>query len=125
MATNVDAQRSGLWIDCEQRGRRAVLWLHGDVDLGGGAELFDIVGVLARFGARDFVLDGAGVTFADLAGARTILALRWRAGLGGSVTLENPSPALRRLWSVAGFDQLMPFSVASRGRGHEIAIGAA
>ncbi len=72
---------------------KAVVWLHGDIDVTMTSELQSLLADLQHL-RLPVVLDGSHVTFCDSAGIGFVLRLM---GCGLPVTLRDPSPALRLL----------------------------
>ena len=95
-------------VGTPQDGRLPIA-LAGDLDM---PATFKLEPELERhIGADDVtrvVLDCAGVQFMDSAGLGTLLATREHAqGLGVQLTVENPSPAMRRVLELTGTTQLL------------------
>ncbi|MFC4590740.1 STAS domain-containing protein [Sphaerisporangium corydalis] len=86
--------------------------LHGDLDLGGAAEVRRRLPVLLATPRPIHVkLDLAGVTFLDCSGARTLRWLDGRvSGRGGTLTLVRPSERVVRLLRLLDLDRELRIS---------------
>lgn len=85
------------------RGDEATIALRGDLDIANSPTLRDHLTALHAAGARHFRFDGSGITFIDSVGLSVILAIYRRcAEEGGTVTLVDPSPVIRRTLEISG-----------------------
>ena len=94
---------------------RLVLVLRGELDLCAVPAFERIIAGLTEIGVRRVVLDLAGVTFADVAGVRALVASRARlvAG-GGDLVVRSANRSIERLLVLLG--QAIPSEPAPRGR---------
>jgi anti-anti-sigma factor len=92
------------------------LTLHGDLDIGGAAELRRCLpALLARHQPLHVNLDLAHVTFLDCSGARSLTWLdRCVRGHGGTLTIVRPSPLVIRLLRLLELDRRLRISQEDR-----------
>ncbi|MFC1415832.1 STAS domain-containing protein [Streptacidiphilus cavernicola] len=87
--------------DSSERG--TVIALVGELDLDATALLIGSVGTCLRSGARVITVDLSALTFCDIGGLNAFLAAAGSAGAaGGRLRLENPTPAVARLFALTG-----------------------
>lgn len=80
----------------------------GELDIATGPRLSEGVEFLLRAREARLVLDLAGVTFIDCAGLSALLAIRRVArSLGGSVSVVEASPCVRRLVRLTGLEHVL------------------
>jgi anti-sigma B factor antagonist len=83
------------------------LALHGDIDLTDRALLDDALDQVTAFPPCPLTVDLVAVTFFGSAGLALLAELhRHAAGAGHSVTLAGPSPLVRRVLEICGFDRV-------------------
>src|SRR5438445_3611091 len=97
----------GLEIGQEQEGELRILALRGRLDTDTAADLELIAQDLTTAGARDFLIDLAGVGYVSSAGLRVLLALAKQLdGIKGRMRLCGLNPAVSQVFEVAGFARL-------------------
>ena len=85
-----------------------VVALSGDADLSTATELSEALTAQVDAGPRLLIVDISGLAFADSASIRVIvLAGRALRDQGGALELVNPQPAVARLLSLMGVDQMI------------------
>ncbi len=105
-----------LRIETRTDAERAVLELHGELDLSEAPVLAAELRELEHRGVAAIVLDLDDVSFLDSAGLRVILAARERARVaGGELALTAGTPQVRRLFEVAGVGDMLPALDTSHG----------
>jgi len=84
-------------------GDRATVMLAGELDLALAPSLRNHLNQLHTDGVRQFTLDASGISFIDSVGLSVLLALyrRCRAE-GGTVSVTNPGPTIRRTLEISG-----------------------
>lgn len=95
-----------LEIADERVGDVLVLDLSGRLDTDTSADLELAVQDLLETGARDFVINLAGVGYVSSAGLRVLLMLGKGVDGKGSLRLAGLNPTVRQVFDVAGFTQL-------------------
>ena len=85
---------------------RAVVSVHGEIDLGCGSALGDALWA-AQEGSRDVIVDLSGVTFMDSTGLNALIGAYHRAPEGGSLRVVGPSSAIRRVFDITGLSELL------------------
>lgn len=95
-----------LEIRDESVGDVLVLELKGRLDTDTSADLELAVQDLLETGARDFIINLAGVGYVSSAGLRVLLMLGKGVDGKGSLRLVGLNPTVRQVFDVAGFTQL-------------------
>lgn len=95
-----------LEIRDESVGDVLVLDLKGRLDTDTSADLELAVQDLLQTGARDFIINLAGVGYVSSAGLRVLLMLGKGVDGKGSLRLAGLNPTVRQVFDVAGFTQL-------------------
>lgn len=95
-----------LEIRDERVGDVLVLDLSGRLDTDTSADLELAIQDFLETGARDFVINLAGVGYVSSAGLRVLLMLGKRMDGKGSLRLSGLNPTVRQVFDVAGFTQL-------------------
>ncbi|MGB0133233.1 STAS domain-containing protein [Dokdonella sp.] len=95
-----------LEIRDETVGDILVLDLKGRLDTDTSADLELAVQDLLETGARDFIINLAGVGYVSSAGLRVLLMLGKGVDGNGSLRLAGLNPTVRQVFDVAGFTQL-------------------
>jgi anti-anti-sigma factor len=93
-------------------GDRAIVILHGELDLGGIAILIDSIlidcFVRIAFAVEEVVLDFAELDFIDGSGLHAIAAISQQVTAGGgSVSIRSPRPQIQRLLELVDFEQIV------------------
>ena len=84
-----------------------MLVLHGELDIATAPELVEMLERLRHYG-HAVVLDLAEVTFMDSTGLTTLMDAHVLAAKDGwSFSVRRPSPAVKRVFELAGVDDLM------------------
>jgi anti-anti-sigma factor len=82
--------------------------ISGEIDIDTCDAMRDAIRAGRRCGRAHLAVDLSGVTFMDVSGIRVLLAARGQAAAaGGSLTLLAPSPAVRRLISILGLQDVL------------------
>lgn len=106
MSNSIEATH--LRLTTQLVGDTAVLRLRGEVDLAGGEQLRAVGTSMLADGARNLVVDCAGVTFMDSAGALALADLRQAAHERcGAATVRHPGAAVRRLLDLASLGAML------------------
>jgi anti-sigma B factor antagonist len=85
-----------------------VLTLSGETDLGSATALSQALTAQLSGGARHLTVDAAGLAFADSASVRAlVLAGVTLKERGGVLVLAHPRPAVARVLSLMGADQVL------------------
>ena len=88
-------------------GDRAVVSVAGEVDLDTASELGEHALDALHHVSPRIVLDITGVTFMDSTGLKVLVSVERRAQLaGGSFVLVGASPAVLRILTLTGLDQV-------------------
>jgi anti-sigma B factor antagonist len=99
----------GLTISVSPEPGYVVVSVAGEIDMATAAQFRDQLASVISGGARRVVVDLARVTFMASAGIGVLTgAHRVLAGESGSLVLAAPSPAVGRVLSVVGLDQVIP-----------------
>ena len=92
-------------------GDRAIVMLHGELDVGGIALLIDSILIDCFVGIAfvvEVVLDFAELDFIDGAGLHVIAAISQQVtAVGGSVSIRSPGTQVRRLLELVDFNQIV------------------
>jgi anti-sigma B factor antagonist len=81
--------------------------LHGELDIGTAPELVHMLDRLRHHG-HAVTLDLAEVTFMDSTGLTTLMDAQVHAERNGwSFAVRRPSPAVRRVFELAGMDRFL------------------
>ena len=81
--------------------------MYGELDIATAPELVDLLARLRHHG-HAVTLDLAEVTFMDSTGLTTLMDARLQAERDGwSFTVRRPSPAVRRVFDLAGVGSLL------------------
>jgi anti-anti-sigma factor len=94
-------------IAAEDRDGRALLTLHGELDLATAPEFEHLVNESIDEG-REVVVDLRGLAFMDSSGIRVLVAAHARAGRAGTrlvVVRPGPESAVAKIVEVAGLDR--------------------
>jgi anti-sigma B factor antagonist len=101
-----------------------VVRLSGEADLSTAAELSEVLTRQVASGARHLTVDVSGLSFADSASVRTlVLAGRALGRQGGALEVTNPQPAVARLLSLMGVDQMITVRTAVDAGSHAEGAG--
>lgn len=85
-----------------------VMALSGEADLASAAALSEALAAQVSGGARHLTVDAAGLRFADSASVRALmLAGRTLQERGGSLVLVRPQPAVAKVLTLMGVDQVI------------------
>jgi anti-sigma B factor antagonist len=96
-----------LTTSTEVVGDAAVIFVAGDVDLATSGQLRLALAQAIEEG-RDVTVDFAELTFIDSSGLSALVDAHRRArGVGGVMTLRNPTPTLLRLLDITRLDTLL------------------
>jgi anti-anti-sigma factor len=88
----------------------ATVAVEGDVDVVSAVELHDKLVALLSDGARSLVIDFSEVAFIDSMGLSTLIGVHGTAVEKlGTVTIRHPSPAVIRLLTLTGLDEVFHF----------------
>jgi len=94
-------------IDVSHEGAVGRVRLTGELDLDGVDAVTKTVTTLIEAGATSVVIDMAAVTFLDSSGLRALLSGHQALNVaGGSLTLEQVSPAVQRVLDITGTSTL-------------------
>lgn len=94
-------------LSTRRLGDRAVVSVSGEVDLETASQLGEHALEAVRTVSPRIVLDLAGVTFMDSTGLKVLVSVDRRAQLaGGSVVLVGAAPAVLRILTLTGLDQV-------------------
>ena len=94
-------------LPAEWRGRLAVVTLPAEIDMSNGAAVQQSLLALAAQRPETMVVDMSATTFCDSAGVRAVmLAHRQAVADGCAFRLVIASPAVRRVFTIIGADQL-------------------
>jgi len=92
-------------------GDRAIVMLHGELDVGGIAILIDSILIDCFMGISfvvEVVLDFAELDFIDGSGLHAIAAISQQVtAVGGAVSIRSPRPQVRRLLELVDFKQIV------------------
>jgi anti-anti-sigma factor len=81
--------------------------IHGELDIATAPELVDLLARLRHHG-HAVVLDLAAVTFMDSTGLTTLMDAHFHAERNGwSFSVQRPSPAVRRVFDLAGVGRML------------------
>jgi anti-anti-sigma factor len=81
--------------------------LHGELDIATAPELVDLLNRLRHHG-HAVILDLAEVTFMDSTGLTTLMDAKVQADRNGwSFRVSRPSPAVKRVFQLAGVARLL------------------
>jgi anti-sigma B factor antagonist len=82
--------------------------VHGELDIATAPELVDLLTRMRRHG-HPVTLDLAEVTFMDSTGLTTLMDAHFEAERDGwSFSVHRPSPAVRRVFDLAGVTGVLP-----------------
>jgi anti-anti-sigma factor len=96
-----------------------VITLSGEADLSTAAELNEVLNRQVSSGSQHLTVDVSGLSFADSVSVRTlVLAGRAMKDRGGTLELANPQPAVTRLLSLMGVDQMITVRTAADAGSH-------
>jgi stage II sporulation protein AA (anti-sigma F factor antagonist) len=96
-----------------------VVTLSGEADLSTAAELSEALTRQVASGPQHLTVDISGLSFADSASVRTLVgAGRAMKDRGGTLELTNPQPAVTRLLSLMGVDQMITVRAAADAGSH-------
>jgi anti-anti-sigma factor len=109
-----------LVIDVRLEQGRHRLVLTGELDLASSGNLVELVSRICGEGAKEIVLDIAGLEFIDSTGLRAILSSRARCVQAQCALALEPDahsirPQVRRLLQVTGLLERLPFTGAEPG----------
>jgi anti-anti-sigma factor len=91
-----------------------VVTLSGEADFSTAAELSEVLTRQVSSGSQHLTVDISGLSFADSVSVRTLmLADRAMKDRGGALELTNPQPAVARLLSLMGVDQMITVRAAA------------
>ena len=93
-------------------GDRAIVMLHGELDVGGIAILIDSILIDCfmgiAFAVKEVVLDFAELDFIDGSGLHAIAAISQQVTAGGgSISIRSPRPQIQRLLEFVDFEQIV------------------
>jgi anti-anti-sigma factor len=92
-------------VSTEVRDGVGILAVVGEVDGSNALELRDAFLAVLGDGAKDLVIDCAGLTFIDSSGIGALITANRAANLHfGSVTIRHPTPMVLRVLEVTGLD---------------------
>jgi anti-sigma B factor antagonist len=81
--------------------------LHGELDIATAPELVDMLARLRHYG-HAVTVDLAEVTFMDSTGLTTLMDARRQADSNGwEFSVRRPSPAVKRIFELAGVGRLL------------------
>ncbi len=81
--------------------------IHGELDIATAPELVDLLARLRYYG-HAVVVDLAEVTFMDSTGLTTLMDAHFQAQRNGwSFSVQRPSPAVRRVFDLAGVGRML------------------
>lgn len=93
------------------RSQMAVIVVLGEIDMATVPRLLATVDDEIARGKTDLLVDLARVEFIDVTGVRALIETRERArDSGGWLRLRDPSPAVRRVFSLLDLDGLFPIA---------------
>lgn len=95
-----------LAVDMVHLDGSAVLMVRGDIDMASAAA-FRAALEQAMSSGVPVVVDFAGVTFMDSSGLKVILGAHKATGDAGSVCVRNPSPQVRRVFTMTGLSDML------------------
>ena len=85
-----------------------IIHAQGDIDLATAPELRVAIDAAIQTGPRSLLLDLSKVTFLDSSGIRVLVEAQRRADeLGASFAIDGMSPALTRVFEIAGVIDLL------------------
>ncbi len=91
----------------------AVITLSGEADLTSAAQLCALISAQLSGQTRDMTVDVSGLRFADSASIRILmLGAKTLKERGGSLILHHPQPAVARVLTLLGADQM--FTILSQ-----------
>ena len=94
-------------LPAEWRGRLAVVTLPEEIDMSNGAAVQEGLLDLVAQRPETMVVDMSATTFCDSAGVRAVMLAHRQAAAGGcGFRLVIFSPAVRRVFTIIGADQL-------------------
>jgi anti-anti-sigma factor len=94
------------WVEDGESG--PVVMLSGEADLTGAARLDALIAGQLATGTWQLTVDVSGLRFADSASIRVLaLAARTLTKRGGSLVLLDPQPAIAKVLTLLGVDQLL------------------
>jgi len=97
-------------------GKRRIVIVTGEIDLGTGPELQERLLDAALPGDADVVADLAEVTFLDSTGlAALAVSHRRLAADGHKLIVRNPRPMIRRVIEITGLDTVIPIEDTDGG----------
>ncbi len=112
------SSREPLWPDTQasfetvtdSRGDN-VLCVQGEIDVHTAPGLRRELVALTDEGARSIVVDGRDLEFIDSSGLRVIVEASTRfQERGGSLSLRNLRPSVRRVFEISALDRLLPIA---------------
>ena len=93
-----------------------VVSLSGEADLSTAAGLSEALTRQVSSGSQHLTIDISGLSFADSALVRAlVLASRAMRERGGTLELTDPQPAVARILSLTGADQMITVRATRRG----------
>lgn len=96
----------------------AIVYFSGEIDIATASDMRDAITWMITSGQRWPVADLSGITFMDAAGVNALFAVqRSAAAVGGSLTLQAPSRAVRRVLAVFCPGGKLPVIVECAARG--------
>jgi len=107
----MEASRMGdqLTISVSPEPGYVVVSVAGEIDIATAAPFRERLASVICGGARRVVVDLGRVTFMASAGVAVLMGMhRVLAGQSGSLVVASPSPAVGRVLSVVGLDQVIP-----------------
>ena len=98
-------------VDVRARDEAVDVRLAGDLDMAATFRLEPELDRLLDAGVREIVLDLGGVNFVDSSGLGLLVATYDRArGTHTRMALVSPRPEIRRVFQIAGLDDVLPLS---------------
>jgi anti-sigma B factor antagonist len=110
-AFEMEASRMGdqLTISVSPAPGYVVVSVAGEIDIATAAQFRERLASVIGGGARRVVVDLSRVTFMASAGVAVLMGMhRVLAGQSGSLVVAAPSPAVGRVLSLVGLDQVVP-----------------
>jgi anti-anti-sigma factor len=99
-------------VEITQEGDWIVVRLGGDIDMATAPVIGDRLSELRRLGYRNIRVDVALVGFMDLQGLNFLAgAYKSAADLGGTLTVVNATPQVRKVFELAGLARLLPVEI--------------
>ena len=108
--------KAALSIEAARDGRVSTVSLRGDLDIRGASELLIQAASAVDSQTERLVLDMAGLTFLDCAGARALAAAASLAPPGCPVIIRSLNPEVRRLLELLRLDLENPAVAGYNGK---------